>query len=220
MLVQHAKACHCVMPCCRRTFNLEELQLGNNRLSGPLPPQIGYLKKVDLVNVMKNDGFTCMPRQHSSSSASSTTSSSSTGATYLQCADNQLLPCFLEFSNHTLPRMDASNMSCPMVLRRSYADAQKACLGDGPMQLGKQAHNVADGLADEQVWKLEPSYYQYRGCECLPVSHFCCSSCVAAHVAAYHTTCLLLMTTVQQQSSESWDALRQVLQNTCHFEFR
>lgn len=154
----------------RRTFNLEELQLGNNHLAGPLPPQLGFLKKIDLVNVLKNEGFSCAPHQHGANSSSRASSIS-------PCSHGQLLPCFLQFSNHTLPRTDASNMSCPMVLRRSFSDAQKACSGDGPMQLGKQAHNVADGVADEQAWKLEPSYYQYRGCECLPVGHCRCHCC-------------------------------------------
>lgn len=75
-------------------------------------------------------------------------------------------------------------MTCPLVLRRDYDDAQQACAGDGRMQLGKLAGGVAAGMADEQVWKVEPSYFQYKGCHCLPVSRTALASCWG-HVTAH-----------------------------------
>lgn len=169
-----------VVASCRQTSNLEELQLGNNNLSGPLPPQLGFLKKLDLINLLQNDNLKCPTQQHVTSydTGSSSSSLSNNGTEFgetqgvlavARCIGDQLLPCFLQFSNYTLPRTDASNMSCPLVLRRSYDEAQRTCAGDGAMQLGKQAHNVADAMADEQVWKLDPTYFQYKGCRCLPV---------------------------------------------------
>jgi hypothetical protein len=86
------------------------------------------------------------------------------------CSDEQLLPCFLYFANYTVPRTDNTKMACPAILRRHIEEARSMCAGDAPNRLGAQAHNVADALAaDEQSWKIEPGYYQYRGCRCFSV---------------------------------------------------
>jgi hypothetical protein len=187
-----------LLPLTRRTSNLEELQLGSNFLTGPVPPQLGLLKKINVVNLAQNPALDCLlPGQRSTSSSSAASAegrltsglvgSTGSGAIKLAdgmyavplrasepkpyCSDEQLLPCFLYFANYTVPRADNSKMACPAILRRHIEEARSMCAGDGPGQLGSQSHNVADALAaDEQSWKIEPGYYHYRGCRCFSVS--------------------------------------------------
>jgi hypothetical protein len=163
-----------------------------------VPPQLGLLKKINVVNLAQNPQLNClMPAQRNTSAAAATAAdggltanldgSTGSGAIKLAdgmyavplrhtseqpyCTDEQLLPCFLYFANYTVPRTDNSKMACPAILRRHIEEARSMCAGDGAGQLGSQSHNVADALAaDEQSWKIEPGYYQYRGCRCFSVS--------------------------------------------------
>ncbi|WIA42187.1 hypothetical protein OEZ86_009450 [Tetradesmus obliquus] len=113
------------------------------------------------------DGMYAVPLQRAGNDPNSSSSSSSSSDESPYCRDEQLLPCFLAFANYTVPRADSSKMACPAILRRHIEEARAVCAGEGPGQLGSQAHSVADALAaDEQSWKIEPGYYQYRGCRC------------------------------------------------------
>jgi hypothetical protein len=164
-----------------------------------VPPQLGLLKKINVVNLAQNPQLNCLlPGQRNTSAAAApglpadvtfspnTLSSAGSGAIKLAdgmyavpmrpsepkpfCSDEQLLPCFLYFANYTVPRTDNTKMACPAILRRHIEEARSMCAGDAPNRLGAQAHNVADALAaDEQSWKIEPGYYQYRGCRCFSV---------------------------------------------------
>jgi hypothetical protein len=102
-----------------------------------------------------------------------------TGATHEQeyvCPDEQVLPCFLTFAIESLPRDDASNMRCRIIVRRAPEDARAACsAGVVPFSLGGEGETLPDirRTASEQSWLIDPSYYQYRGCTCLLVSVVC-----------------------------------------------
>lgn len=88
------------------------------------------------------------------------------------CSDEELLPCFLRFSNDPMPREDASNMRCKFILRKPPAEAKADCAqGSEPYTLGSSAQYLPDISKDstEQSWIIHPSYYQYRGCTCLQV---------------------------------------------------
>jgi hypothetical protein len=47
----HAHICTLSLTPFRRAFNLEELTLSYNNLSGPVPPQLGQLKKLQAINL-------------------------------------------------------------------------------------------------------------------------------------------------------------------------
>jgi hypothetical protein len=89
------------------------------------------------------------------------------------CPDDQVLPCFLTFASESLPRDDASNMRCRIIVRRPTEEARTACSGsEPPFFLGGEGTTLPDTrkTGSEQSWVLDPSYYQYRGCTCLLVS--------------------------------------------------
>lgn len=90
-----------------------------------------------------------------------------------QCSDAELLPCFLTFSEHAVPRTDRTNMACPAIVRLPHDEAVVACSGSAPYQLGVLAPGVAVTQTGEQSWELDPSYYQYRKCVCLKVCVLC-----------------------------------------------
>jgi hypothetical protein len=97
-----------------------------------------------------------------------------------------VLPCFLRFTEESLPKDDSSNMRCKLIARRPSDEARAACsTGQLPFGLGAEGENLPEisRTASEQSWVLDPSYYQYRGCTCLLVSTaatlcFLCCFCV------------------------------------------
>jgi hypothetical protein len=90
-----------------------------------------------------------------------------------KCDKDQLLPCFLTFTDYMLPRDDNSNMRCKIILRKPTQQAQRDCRdGEGPQQLGGQAADIPDVSTDRTMarWEVDPAYYQFQACECLIVS--------------------------------------------------
>lgn len=88
------------------------------------------------------------------------------------CSDSELLPCFLRFSNESLPREDSSNMRCKFITRKPPAMAKADCAGGSdPYTLEDNAEYLPDIVKDstEQSWLIDPAYYQYRECTCLQV---------------------------------------------------
>jgi hypothetical protein len=94
------------------------------------------------------------------------------------CSDEQVLPCFLRFSDEQLPLDDASNMRCRYILRKLPQQAKQDCAeASGMYGLGPDADEVMPDIvrdAQQQQWMLDPMYFQYRGCSCLTVSGACC----------------------------------------------
>lgn len=89
------------------------------------------------------------------------------------CPAEQLLPCFLRFSDYLVPRDDDSNMRCRVIMRLPVDETQRRCASTGAQGLGEQAAqlpNVSLTGNGAQAWLVDPSYYQYQACECLMVS--------------------------------------------------
>jgi hypothetical protein len=86
-----------------------------------------------------------------------------------RCATDELLPCFLRFSDYHLPREDNSNMRCKEIVRKPTEQARKDCGGE--QQLGGLASTIPYKSTDRWSarWEVDPSYYQYQVCECLLV---------------------------------------------------
>jgi hypothetical protein len=84
-----------------------------------------------------------------------------------RCEEDQLLPCFLQFQEYTVPRSDASHMACRMITRRPAAQLRATC---PPAVLPDEGKDVG-GDVYGSVWDLPPSYYQYQGCRCLAGWH-------------------------------------------------
>lgn len=127
---------------------------------------MGVLKNLQTMDT-RNTSMSCLGNDESTNTGSD--GSSADEKVYLQCSDDQLLPCFLDFSTVTIPRTDNSYMACPVILRRPLQEAIQVCSGTGPMQLSSQAENLADLTATEQTWSVDPQYYQHRHCKCLEV---------------------------------------------------
>lgn len=89
-----------------------------------------------------------------------------------RCAPDQLLPCFLMFTDYTVPREDASNMKCKAITRKPTKQATEDCAGPAPHGLGAEASLLPAVSSDRWMarWELDPSYYQFQSCECLLVS--------------------------------------------------
>lgn len=88
------------------------------------------------------------------------------------CTQEELLPCFLKFSDYSVPREDSSNSKCKFIMRKSSEQARRDCAS----QLGDQASSISEGSTDRWLarWEIDPSYYQYQACECLLVSPGAC----------------------------------------------
>lgn len=93
--------------------------------------------------------------------------------TALQCTEEQLLPCFLQFSDIAVPREDASNMRCKYIVRKTPEHAKLDCAQEeyGSYFLGESVQYLPGVVKDstQQSWLVEPAYYQYRECSCLQV---------------------------------------------------
>ncbi|WIA12661.1 hypothetical protein OEZ85_006309 [Tetradesmus obliquus] len=166
------------------TFGLTDVLLGTNSLTGAIPPQMGVLQNLHEVD-LRNSSMSCLGTHEDAAAAAAPPSSTADAAANAtanatavdlmakadrdpqQCDDSMLLPCFLFFSKVTLPRIDNSNMACPVILRRPRDEAVAACEGDSASQLGEQAGNIAEVAAAQQTWDIDPSYYQFRPCRCL-----------------------------------------------------
>lgn len=111
--------------CCfdRLAFGLEEVDLDNNQLTGSLPAELGLLKDLTHMDVRNNSALSF----HGDDNATSSTSD-----------PEQLLPCFLMFSEAVVPKTDGSNMGCPAIIRRPWQEAEQFCSGKGPSQLVRQ----------------------------------------------------------------------------------
>lgn len=177
----------------RLTLGLQQLILDNNSFVGPLPPNLGHLRNLNRISLRKTN-ISCVPLSiytsaHSHNSTNSSTGSNSSASQYngtnssssdddaeylrldsnYRCSESELLPCFLTFSEHAVPRTDATNMACPAVERLPHGSAVEACAGSAPWQLGEFASAVAVTQTAEQSWELDPAVYQYRSCKCLKV---------------------------------------------------
>jgi hypothetical protein len=115
------------------------------------------------VNASCNDATKCKTKEWV---AANTTANQS-------CPSDQVLPCFLRFTQESLPKDDNSNMRCKLIARRAPDDARAACsAGQYPFSLESEGQNLPEisRTASEQSWVIDPAYYQYRGCTCLLVS--------------------------------------------------
>jgi hypothetical protein len=173
------------------TLGLQQLILDNNSFVGPLPPDLGLLRNLNRISLRKTNIscvplliYTRSPYPYNSTNSSSGGNSSASqygnssvddDAAYLRldsnyrCSESELLPCFLTFSEHAVPRTDATNMACPVVERLPHDSAVAACAGSASWQLGDFASAVAVTQFAEQSWELDPAVYQYRSCKCLKV---------------------------------------------------
>jgi hypothetical protein len=162
----------------------------NPGVTGVLPPQLGLLSRLRSVRT-GNTSMSCagitrpfaLATNNSCSDPDRCTTPRMYGeqaAAQRVCAAQQLLPCFLRFSEYLIPREDDSNMRCKFIQRRSAADARAACGGGGSGSggggggevLGDQAASLPDlggGERLAQAWHVDPAYYQYQVCECLLV---------------------------------------------------
>lgn len=148
-----------------------------------LPPQMGLLTRLRQVR-MSNTNMSCAgiiaPFASTTNNSCSDPDRCKTPVVYgnnetryHRCDEQQLLPCFLRFSEYMVPRDDDSNTRCKYIIRRPFEDARKACGGgDGNTSLGDQAQQLPDFGADrlQQLWHVDPSYFQFQVCECLLVS--------------------------------------------------
>uniref|UniRef100_A0A383VLE1 Guanylate cyclase domain-containing protein n=1 Tax=Tetradesmus obliquus TaxID=3088 RepID=A0A383VLE1_TETOB len=152
----------------------------NSGITGIIPPQMGFagdLRRMSLKGTSLSCADVIKPyavRVNNSCTnpnvcLTDVWAESSHGDDYV-CPDEQVLPCFLAFSNESLPRDDASNMRCRLIVRRAPEDARAACSGsDPPFFLGGESESLPDNSesGSEQAWVIDPKYYQYRGCSCL-----------------------------------------------------
>lgn len=104
----------------RNLKNLNGIDLAGNKLTGDIPPQMGYLGGMISADVRNNSlGCTALTRFNSSSNQS--------GGNTAFCDVTKLLPCFLELTDFTVPRSDSSNMACPEIRRKPYTQALADC---------------------------------------------------------------------------------------------
>uniref|UniRef100_A0A383WDG8 Guanylate cyclase domain-containing protein n=1 Tax=Tetradesmus obliquus TaxID=3088 RepID=A0A383WDG8_TETOB len=162
------------------SYSLEGVDLSNNTgLTGQLPPEIGLLARFNSFKG-RNTSMSCAgiirPYNVTTNSSCTDPRECTTPETIgnasdagVLCAPEQLLPCFLRFSDWMVPRDDASNMRCKVILRREPDNAQEVCAATSAVGLGDQAGLLPAIWPDqaEQEWSIDPSYYQYQVCECL-----------------------------------------------------
>ncbi|WIA21705.1 hypothetical protein OEZ85_000871 [Tetradesmus obliquus] len=162
------------------SYSLEGVDLSNNTgLTGQLPPEIGLLARFNSFKG-RNTSMSCAgiirPYNVTTNSSCTDPRECTTPETIgnasdagVLCAPEQLLPCFLRFSDWMVPRDDASNMRCKVILRREPDNAQEVCAATSAVGLGDQAGMLPAIWPDqaEQEWSIDPSYYQYQVCECL-----------------------------------------------------
>uniref|UniRef100_A0A383VNF8 Guanylate cyclase domain-containing protein n=1 Tax=Tetradesmus obliquus TaxID=3088 RepID=A0A383VNF8_TETOB len=163
------------------TYALLAADFSNNSgVTGIIPPQMGFSEHVRTVtltgtslscsgitrpfavtvNASCNDALKCRTMQWV---PANTTANQS-------CPADAVLPCFLRFSEESLPKDDSSNMRCKLIARRPPDDARASCAsGEPPFSLGAEGGNLPEvsRTASEQAWVIDPGYYQYRGCSCL-----------------------------------------------------
>jgi hypothetical protein len=169
-----------VFVCARSlAYGLAEMDISNNPgLTGVMPPQMGLLARLKQVRAT-NTSISCAgiirPYVITTNNSCTDPDRCTTPVTfgdpetrYQQCSPDQLLPCFLRFSEYMIPRDDQSNMRCKYILRRPAENAQQQCAST----LGAQAQQLPDLGGDrlQQMWHVDPSYFQYQVCECLLVS--------------------------------------------------
>eukprot|EP00878_Enallax_costatus_P012841 GHUV01013409.1.p1 GENE.GHUV01013409.1~~GHUV01013409.1.p1 ORF type:complete len:602 (+),score=76.08 GHUV01013409.1:316-2121(+) len=165
-------------------FGLTTADFSNNTgFTGILPPQTGFLYNLQKVRItgtsMSCSGVITPYNVTTNASCNDptrcTTPSLISGESHpgAVCSDEELLPCFLRFSNDSMPREDSSNMRCKFIMRKPPEQAKIDCAQrSGAYTLGNSAQYLPDIVKDstEQSWIIHPSYYQYRGCTCLQVS--------------------------------------------------
>jgi hypothetical protein len=173
----------CVLTIRRLAYGLSEMDFSNNPgLTGMLPPQMGLLGRLKQVRA-SGTKVSCagiispysVTTNNSCSNPDRCTTSVMFGdpeTRYERCDPQRLLPCFLRFSDYMVPRDDDSNMRCKYIVRRPQDDARAVCGVDGNTTLGSQAAQLPDmgGERMQQLWHVDPSYFQYQVCECLLVS--------------------------------------------------
>lgn len=174
---------HMHMHPCRLAYGLSELDISNNPgLTGMLPPQMGLLSRLKMVRTTGTN-LSCagviQPYQittnNSCSDPDRCTSPTTVGTAdtrFHQCGRDALVPCFLRFSDYMIPRDDDSNMRCKYIVRRPADEARRVCGGASDTGLGDQSSQLPDLGTDrlQQLWHVDPSYFQYQVCECLLVS--------------------------------------------------
>eukprot|EP00775_Hariotina_reticulata_P011161 gene11161-11311_t len=139
------------------TANL--ILLSSNQLEGQIPSALSKLNRLTAFDVRNNSKLSCGSRDAAE-----------------RCDRDNMLPCFLQLSNITMPRSDDSNMECPIVLKKAPDEVAAACGNlDGPQQALWWQEQRSLGLANmgkaSQDWMLDPNYYQYSGCKCLKGFH-------------------------------------------------
>jgi hypothetical protein len=127
-------------------YNLEIMRAGNTSLSCS-----GVIRPYNITtNASCSDPDQCTtpqlvgaPQQESSDAAE-------------RCGDASVLPCFLRFSDYTLPREDNSNMRCSYIMRKTPEAARVDCAEFG---LGGDAAHLPDLIKDstQQQWLRDPS---------------------------------------------------------------
>lgn len=110
--------------------------------------------------------------------------------TIRKCSEDELLPCFLKFSDTALPREDARNLRCKYIVRKEPEEGKRDCADGvyGSYFLGDSVQYLPDMRKDsnEQSWIIDPSYYQFRECSCLQVRCTCVCGCLCL-ICAYRT---------------------------------
>lgn len=161
------------------SYSLAEVDLSNNTgITGELPAQLGLLPELRVVKFMQTN-LSCAGIIQPYSVTTNTSCSDpricrtpqrfgDEPVSITRCTQDELLPCFLRFSDYFLPREDSSNMRCKQIIRKPADTAQHDCGGSGPGQLGALAQQIPDKSRDRWArWEVDPAYYQYQACECL-----------------------------------------------------
>lgn len=177
--------CACAYVLSSLAYGLADMDISNNPgVTGFLPPQMGVLTRVKQVRAT-NTNMSCagivQPYNISTNNSCSDPERCRTPRTfgnadsrYQVCKKDELLPCFLRFSDYLVPRDDESNMRCKLIQRRPVEEAKANCGGpNGNVSLGEQAAQLPEYTVSDrqqQMWYVDPGYYQFQVCECLLVS--------------------------------------------------
>jgi hypothetical protein len=167
----------------RLAYGLVEVDFSNNPgITGVLPPQMGLLSRLKTVRT-SNTSLSCagvtrpfiITTNNSCSDPDRCLTPEQFGnnkTRLQQCPHDQLLPCFLHFSDYLVPRDDNSNMRCRYIVRRNWDAARRTCASGATTALGEQASSLPDFVGErvEQLWHVDATYYQYQICDCLMVS--------------------------------------------------
>lgn len=109
---------------CRGLAQVTAINLASNNLTGSIPSEVGYLGALVTADFRNNtltyDGLTAKSEPWGSQLGSGADAGSR----------NLMLPCFLTFSDYTMPRSDGSNIACPVLYRKTQIQALRDCASE------------------------------------------------------------------------------------------